>query len=306
MAMLSLDIALLRSFLQIVRSGSLSAAAAELGRTQSALSMQMRRLETGIGQPLLHRSGSGVRVTAAGERLIGHAERIMSAHDEAVADLVGTGLIGHVRFGCPEDYCYAFVPELLRGFCATHPAVEVELVCAPTTDLMPLLHRQQIEVAMVSVPDASASGVIRPENLVWVGDASLPAVLAEDPLPLALAAPNALDHRLACDAMLAIGRRYRVAYASNSLAGLISVVRSGQAVSVMTRTAVPPDLHVVTGALPELPAIGITLSYAGGQISTAAKALGDHVRHVLPTLTTSQTSTDSPESNVSRSLLATD
>lgn len=290
----TLDLALLRSFLQIVRSGSLSAAATELGRTQSALSMQMHRLEEAVGQPLLYRSVSGVRVTAVGERLLAHAERLMSAHDEAIADLIGTGLIGRVRFGCPEDYCYAFVPGLLRGFHADHPAVEVELVCAPTAELTPLLHRQQIELALVSLPDAGLSGVIRPERLVWVGDAARPAVLDQEVLPLALAAPNTIDHRLACDAMLAIGRRYRIAYASNSLTALISVVRSGQAVSVMTLTAVPPDLHIVDAGLPPLTTIGATLSYADGPVSAAAAALGNHIRRVLPGLKPMHSPPDSP------------
>ena len=282
--MASLDIALLRSFMIIARSGSISAASARIGRTQSALSMQMRRLEDEVGQPLLHRSGSGVRVTAAGERLLVHAERIVAAHDEAVADLVGTGLIGKVRFGCPEDYCYAFLPGLVRSFCAYHPAVEVEIIAATTSELQPLLHRHQIELALVSVPDAAAPGVIRSESLVWVGDGPEPEVLRQDVLPLALAAPNTLDHRLACYAMASIGRRYRVAYAANGLAGLISVVRSGQAVSVMTRTAVPPDLAIVSDRLPPLTTIGITLAFADGHRSAAAEALGNHIRSVLPTL----------------------
>jgi DNA-binding transcriptional LysR family regulator len=289
-----LDLMLLKSFLQIVRSGSLSAAASELGRTQSALSMQMQRLEESVGQSLLFRSGSGVRVTAAGERLLAHAGRLMSVHDEAMADLVGNGLIGRVRFGCPEDYCYAFVPGLLRSFHADHPAVEVELVCAPTSELIPLLNRQQIELAMVSLPDSHLADVIRPERLVWVGDAPEPAVLGEDVLPLALSAPNSIDHRLACEAMQTSGRRYRIAYASVSLTGLIAVARSGQAISVMTRTAVPPDLHVLDAVLPAFPTVGITISYSDGPASAAATALGQHVKRVLPGLRPTLSFADSP------------
>lgn len=285
MATTTLEIALLRSFLAIVRAGSISAAATAIGRSQSALSMQMQRLEDELGQMLLHRCGSGVRMTAAGERLFIHAERIIGAHDAAVADLIGTGVVGKVRFGLPEDYCYSFLPGLIRGFRANHPAVEVEIVAAPSTELRPLLHGRRIELALVSVADtAPASGVVRTEELVWVGDSREPDILRQDTLPLALAAPDTLDHRLACEAMAAIGRRYRVAYASNGLAGLISVVRSGQAVSVMTRTAVPTDLHIINDLMPSLPTIGIALVFADGHRSAAAEALGDHVRRTLPAL----------------------
>ena len=93
-----------------------------------------------------------------------------------------------------------------------------------------------------------------------------------------------LDYRAACDAMEAVDRRYRVAFASNSLAGLIAIARSGHAVSVLTRSAVPPDLHIVTNDLPQLPTIGIGIEFSGPRPSLAAQALGDHIRAVLPTL----------------------
>ena len=112
-------------------------------------------------------------------------------------------------------------------------------------------------------------------------------ILGHASLPLALSAPMTLDYRAAYDAMEAVGRRYRVAFASNSLAGLIAIARSGHAISVPTRTAIPPDLHVVTAGLPTLPTIGIALEFADLRPSLAAKALGDHIRAVLPTLRSS-------------------
>ena len=101
---------------------------------------------------------------------------------------------------------------------------------------------------------------------------------------LALSAPVTLDHRAACDAMEAANRRYRVAFASNSLSGLIAIARSGHAISVLTRTAVPADLHIVKSGLPPLPTIGIAIEFADTQTSSAARALGDHIRTVLPGL----------------------
>ncbi|SFH92776.1 DNA-binding transcriptional regulator, LysR family [Bosea sp. OK403] len=282
--MRTLDLALLRNFAVIARTGSISVASTQVGRTQSALSMQMQRLEALTGQALLHRSGSGVRLTTAGDKLLAHAEFLLARHDEILADMRGTGLKGSVSFGCPEDYSIAFLPDLLREFCALHPDVELRMVCAPTSELRPLLHRRQIEMALVSLPDPAGAEVIRRENFVWVANAAEPDILDQAVLPLALSAPMTLDYRAACDAMEAAGRRYRVAFASNSLAGLIAIARSGHAISVLTQTAVPPDLHIVSAGLPALPAIGIALEFAELRPSSAARALGDHIAAVLPTL----------------------
>ena len=173
--MTTFDLALLRNFAVIARTGSISVAGLQVGRTQSALSMQMRRLEEQVGQKLLHRSGSGVRLTTAGERLLRHAEALLGRHDEIVADMSGTGLRGTVSFGCPEDYSIAFLPELLRGFCADQPEVQLQMVCAPSSELRPMLHRRQIEVALVSIPDGSSAEAVRREDFVWVGNEAEPA-----------------------------------------------------------------------------------------------------------------------------------
>jgi DNA-binding transcriptional LysR family regulator len=280
----TLDLALLRNFAVVARTGSISVASSQVGRTQSALSMQMQRLEAVTGQPLLHRSGSGVRLTTAGEKLLGHAESFLARHDEILADMRGTGLKGSLSLGCPEDYSIAFLPDLLRGFCALHPDVELRMVCAPTSELRPLLHRRQIDMALVSLADASGGDVIRKESFVWVANAENPAIVAQASLPLALSAPMTLDYRAACDAMETANRRYRIAFASNSLSGLIAIARSGHAISVLTETAVPPDLHVVSAGLPPLPTIGIALEFAELRPSSAARALGEHIRTVLPGL----------------------
>jgi DNA-binding transcriptional LysR family regulator len=244
----------------------------------------MQRLEDLLGQPLLHRSGSGVRLTTAGEKLLAHAEALLGRHDEIIADMAGTGITGSLSLGCPEDYSIAFLPEILKSFCAAHPDVELRMVCAPTSELRPLLHRRQVEMALVSVPDAAGRDVIRHEQFVWVANKAKPEVLGHASLPLALTSPATLDYRAACDAMDAVGRRYRIAFASDSLSGLIAIARSGHAISVLTRMAVPPDLHIVTAGLPALPTIGIALEFADARPSVAARALGDHIRTVLPGL----------------------
>ncbi len=103
-----LDPRLLQTFVRAAQTGSLSTAALQVGRTQSAVTMQMQRLEEALGQTLMHRSGSGIRLTSTGEKFLAYAERILKAHDEALADFSDRGLKGSIVFGCPEDYLRHF------------------------------------------------------------------------------------------------------------------------------------------------------------------------------------------------------
>ncbi|KQR73646.1 LysR family transcriptional regulator [Burkholderia sp. Leaf177] len=283
---LSLEIDLLRSFTVIAEVRAFSRAASRIGRTQSALSQQMKRLEEIVDQPLFQRTGRGVVLTNPGERLLIHAQRILRLHDEAMADLSGKGLSGTIRFGCPDDYAAVFLPQLLRQFASQHPHALVEVVCAPTPRLLEQLEMHALDLAMISLPENVANdGIIRREPLVWVGYPGLDASHF-DPLPLALSDPDTLDHVAACEALQRAGRAYRIAYASSSLAGLTALVRSGQAVAVITQTAVAPDLSILNGdpALPALPGIGITLKFERARPSHLTKVFADHIRITLPLL----------------------
>ncbi len=285
----SLEIDLLRSFAVVAEVHSLSRAASRVGRTQSALSQQMKRLEEIVDQPLFQRTGRGVALTNPGERLLIHAQRMLRLHDEAMADLCGKGLTGTIRFGCPDDYAAVFLPSLLRQFSRQHPQALVEVVCGPTPRLIEQLESRAVDLAMISLPeDANGQAdddIIRHEQLVWIGYPGLEPVHF-DPLPLALSDPDTLDHMAACEALQRIGRAYRVAYASSSLSGLTALVRSGQAFAVMTQTAVPADLAILHGepGLPPLPSVGITLKFERKRPSHLVAAFAEHIRLTLPLL----------------------
>lgn len=289
----SLDIDLLRSFVAIAETGVLGQAAVRVGRTQSALSMQMQKLEGIVEQPLLYRTGRGVTLTATGERLLVRAGELLRKHDEALAELRGRQLSGVLRFSCPDDYAVVFLPYLLQSFASLHPQVQLEVMCAPTPRLHELLARHAVDLALVSVASATGTAgatgaatgedVIRSEPLVWVAQRG-GAAASMDPLPLALGAPDALDHLLPRQALEAAGRAYRLAYASSSLSGLVGMARSGQAVIVLTRTAVPDDLQILASehGLPELPSVGVTLAFDRDEPSALTAAFAAHVRKFLP------------------------
>lgn len=280
----NLDIDLIRTFLAVAEAGALSHAAPRIGRTQAAISMQIKRLEDIIGQPLFVRRGRGVSLTHEGERLALRAADILTLHDETVAELTGRGLSGVVRLGCPDDYAATFLPALIRGFAEAHPAVLLDVVCASTPRLNERLRDKAIDLAIVSVAaDAGEADVIRREPLVWVMPAGS-EILTRPVLPLALSDRDAIDHLAARRGLEAQGRAFRVAYASGSLTGLISLVRSGQAVAVMTRSAVPDDLIEAdpSAGLPELPVLGIVIAIARPRPSALVAALAEHIRGVLP------------------------
>ncbi|CAK7261783.1 MULTISPECIES: LysR family transcriptional regulator [unclassified Shinella] len=271
----NLDIALLRSFVVVSRVGSIRAAAGRIGRTQSAISLQIKRLEEIVGERLFHRMGSGVALTGAGERFFPGAERILAVHDETIEAIRSESVTGSLVFGCPEDYLTAFFPDLLRRYGAKYPGVEIEIVCAPTVELYPLLQSRRIDLALVSVSaSAPPRDIIRYEPLVWIASEKAPALLSEPVLPLALSGSETIDHQEARRAMDALGINYRVTHASNGLAGVLTIARSGLAISVVTRAAVPPDLAIVAKGLPHLPEIGVSLIYASAKPTRAVQSFG--------------------------------
>lgn len=283
---LHLDIDLLRGFVVVAETRVLSRAAEQIGRTQAAVSMQVKRLEAATGQPLLLRTGRGVTLTLHGERLLSHARKILRAHDEAVAEMSGDRLSGGLRFGCPDDYATVLLPQLLRGFASQHPRVLIEVICAPTPRLRERLKKHNLDIALVSIPaDAPANRIIRLEPLAWVASRGDDAS-QRDPLPIAVSDPDALDHQAATASLERAGRPYRVAYASGHIAGLLAVVRSGQAIAVLTATAVPPDLAIVppSSLLPPLPSVGIAIEKDPHRPSRLVDAFEAHVATVLPSL----------------------
>jgi DNA-binding transcriptional LysR family regulator len=280
---IQLNIDFLRSFVAISEAGALSRAAERVGRTQAALSQQVKKLEQAVQQPLMVRTSRGIKLTSHGERLLGHSQKVLRAHDEAVSELLGVTLQGSVRFGCPDDYARMFLPPLLRSFAHQHPQVLVEVLCGPTPRLLEKLDSHQLDISLPDGPPKSQ--FLRREPFVWVGVKGGHAYDL-NPLQLALSDPDTLDHQAATRSLERAGRPFRIAYASGSIAGLTAVVRSGQAITVLTRTAVPPDLQILprSSGLPKLPYVGIAIRTAHRSASKLLEHFEAHVRSVLPVL----------------------
>src|SRR5215470_2920329 len=185
-----IDPELLRTFIAFVDAGSLARAAEIVGRTPSAITAQMQRLEETIGGgPLLAQSGRGRVLTPLGEDLAIHARRILDANREAWLSLKGASADGRVGFGATQDFADSTLPGLLRTFASTHPRVRLDLRVGRTVELTKAFDEGAIDLLLVMrrEPAADEIGVVR-EQMIWlVGEAGL--VAAGTNLPLALLDP---------------------------------------------------------------------------------------------------------------------
>ena len=255
-----LQIDWLRAFVAAVDGGSLTAATQVVYRSQAAVSMQIKKLEETVGASVLIRDARRLALTPAGQQLLPYARRILSAHQEAQTVMREPVLSGQVCLGIPEDYAVAHLSPVLRAFSANYPNVEVTLVCAQSTALLPQVNEETVNVAIVTQDRPSRGRLLFHEPLVWVG--SRPAdVWRQDPLPVAIYEKGAVARTVTEAALRASGRQYRLAYHSPSLVGQIAAAQSGLAVSVLTRCSVPESLQVLDHrhGLPALPPIPVAV-----------------------------------------------
>lgn len=180
----------LRTFVAIADSGSFTQAAEQVYRTQSAVSQQVQRLEQSVGKSLFVREGRTTRLTNDGESLLGYARRILKLHDEAVSTFFQPDIEGTVSFGLADDYVTSFLAPILSRFASSHPRVQMEIRCEPSKQLVPLVERGKLDVALIScMPGMPQAQIVRQEQGVWA--ASEAYLIPEDePIPLALFEPG--------------------------------------------------------------------------------------------------------------------
>jgi DNA-binding transcriptional LysR family regulator len=251
---------LLRTFLAVVDTGNFTMAGEQVHLTQSAVSMQIKRLTEAVGRPLFHIQGKSILLSVSGELLVGHAKKILQAHNDACTALSRPELTGRVRLGSPEDYTSLFLPRILAGFNDVHPNVQVALTCEPTPGLVALLNKRELDIAILTAADGNDGRIVHFERVVWVASKD-GAALERDPLPLALYNYDCIYRQWAEEKLSHSGRNYYAAFVSPSISGILAAVRSGLAVAPVGRSIVPSDLKVVgeEQGLPELPQAKVTL-----------------------------------------------
>ena len=280
----NLDVDLLKTFLAIADTGSFTRAAEEVHKTQSAVSMQMKRLEELLGRPLFARDGRASRFTSDGDRLVEYARRIATMNDEAVSAFTRPELTGTLRFGTPDDYADRFLPEILARFSRTHPLVTVDVECVSSTELFERTKRGEMELALVTFGcDIVTNEPVRREPLVWVTSAKHNVHML-DVLPLA--SPHCEWRKAALQALDSQKRKYRIAYSSSNSNAINAAVQTGLAVGAVPELCVRPGMRVLTerDGFPPLGTFDIGLVRKPGRPSSAVEALARHVTESLGNL----------------------
>ncbi len=240
-----LDSDLMRGFLAVAETGSVTHAAGRLGRTQSAVSMMIRRLEEQVGQTLFDRHPRGVDLTERGSQLVPYARRVLCLLDEAGAALREAPLAGPIRLGIPEEYVEGVLPAALASFAGRHPAVEVTLRCDFSAPQVEALRQDKIDLAVTySATSPEDAEVLAVDPTVWV--TSVPhAQHLRRPLPVAVYFSSDWCKDYALHSLDQMAIDYRIAFECDTTGGFRAAVANGLAVAPMARSAIPAGCRVL-------------------------------------------------------------
>ncbi|WP_373848246.1 LysR substrate-binding domain-containing protein [Achromobacter insuavis] len=283
------DLDVLRSFVAGVELGSFGRAADRLGRSTSAVSAQLKKLEEQAGVPLLRKAGRGLTLTDAGETMLAYARRLLELNDQASVAVRGTRLQGRVRLGLQEDFGEILLPHVLGQFARAHPQVRIEARVARNAELLERVAAGELDLALAWDHDAARPHGVRLAELplCWNGPAvtdparAAPARDADGALPLVAFEAPCLFRSRATDALDRAGIAWTAAFISPSLAGLWAAASAGLGLMVRTPLGLPAGLRVLAPGeqgLPPLPPLSLSLYHAQGRPGPVAAALADIVR----------------------------
>lgn len=290
MSHVNFDVAVLRSFVMGMDLGSFAKASERIGRSTSAVSAQIRKLEEQTGAPLFRKSGRGLALTDAGEVFLRYARRLVELNDEAIAATRGTDLQGWVRLGLQEDFGETLLPGVLGRFARAHPKVRIEARVARNTDLLARLDAGELDLALIwddgdlTAQARRATGTrieVAKPAVQWIASDALQWTAEQgEPLPLVLFDGPCTICGLATAALDRAGIAWRVALTSPSLAGLWAATAAGLGVTMRTHYGLPPGLQALDAkehALPRLPALSLVLVRASKAPSAPVEQLASIV-----------------------------
>lgn len=281
----NIDIDLLRCFSTVAELRGFSRAAVTLGRSQSAISMQIRRLEEIIGQILLDRSPQGVSLTRRGEEFLNYARRIVALHDEALDVVSARSLRGTVQLAVMDDYATSILPATLARFSRLHPEIELEVTTGFTRDLLRQLGNE-FDLVLATHKHGTGKGeVLRTERTSWACSDSHSLPITEGPLPLALLKPGNMYREWALEALNRAKRPWRIVFSSSSIGAVEAAAAAGMAITVVKAGTARAGLRLMSDSdgLPPLPLSEIALHTAARRQTPASRALADHLIEELRT-----------------------
>ena len=283
MGPLDLDMDVLRTLAAVQQFGSFNRAADRIGRSQSAVSQQIGKLEMQLGEPLFRKQGRHMVLTDAGEVVLSFARRILDLNDEAVALIRGRAVEGSVRFGLPADFAETWLPAALGQFKRTHPAARIEAVVGRNRQLLEMLDKDELDLVLaIGNGKRSDAGLLTTLPLVWIGAASNSAWTPGEPLPLAVYEAPCFFRQRALAALDKAGVPWRIAFTSQSLHGLWAAVEAGLGITLRTAIGLPATLRT----LDSLPAVAdgvlpVCLHDGGRALTPTSSALRSAIVETL-------------------------
>jgi DNA-binding transcriptional LysR family regulator len=274
-----LELDLLTTLVAIADLGGFAKAGVRVGRTQSAVSLQMQRLEELAGRPLFSRRGRVQTLTEAGQTLVHYARRMLALNEEALGTLGNAAAGGTVRLGTAQDLAEAWLPPILGEFAAQYPMVRLECRVDRSAPLIQAVREGQVDLALTMHGQHAGATVLGELPLAWIGlrrqAARSRSTLTEGPLPLVMLNPPCDFRDRALAALDQAGIPWRIAFSSLSVSALWAAVRAGLGVTVRTRVGLPTDLAVLPPGprLPKLPSTQVALHTAPGDAPGAATRL---------------------------------
>lgn len=257
----NLDLDLIRTFVSVADSGSMTVAANRLHRTQGAVSQQIKRLEDGLACQLFIRKARKLELSREGEQLLAKARQMLQLNDDIWADMNAQSLQGVLRVGVPYDLVTPLAPAM-KAFAEAHPRVELSLVCAASPELGDAVTSGRLDLSLVECVASEARGeVIRIEPLVWVSCRGS-AAWQKRPLPLSMVDERCAFRPVVLGALASEDIAWRTVFESGNIEATAATVRAGLAITAWLASTVPPDLETIpphAAGLSALPAFAICL-----------------------------------------------
>lgn len=280
------DIELLRTLLAVAETGSFTLAANRVHRTQSTVSQQIRKLEEAAGHRLLRRERAGgvILPTQEGDVLLGYARRIVTLSEEAETMMRAAEALNTVRLGVPEDFAGHRLTELLSGLARSFPRIRLDVTSGLSVELSRRLAARELDLALVNRRPERGRCIARwPERLVWVAGCETEDVA--EPVPLAVFSAGCVYRGYAIEMLEAAGRRWRIAYASQSLIGIQAAVTSGLGVSLLSQGAVLSGHRRLEPAegFPEPPHSEIALLAKSGRLEAGIEDVAFYLEDLMNT-----------------------
>lgn len=281
---LTFDVDALRTMVVGTELGSFARAAAQLGRSQSAVSMQLKKLEEQAGRPLFRRQGRGLVPTEAGDALLAYARRIIALNDEAAASLGAPVTTAAVRMGLPQDFFEDVMPSTITRYARQRPGVHVEVRAGRNYALEEEVRAGRLDVALAFYPAGSDTHGTRIASLplYWLGGKGLSRPADGEALPLVLFDHPCLFRQTALQALDRKGLRWRLSLTTPSLSGVWATLRAMEGITVRTAHRVPAGVRDIGPrlGLPRLPRIELRMLTAN-ELSPAAAELRDILDHTI-------------------------